>query len=59
MRYRPDKTAEFVGVQRVDGPSASARAAWCWSGAGTFDGEARGGLAVVPGPAPRTSRGLG
>jgi hypothetical protein len=43
MCYRPDDTAEFVGLQRVDGRLGERTA-------GTFDGkEARGELTVVPG----------
>jgi hypothetical protein len=50
MCYRPDKTAEFVGLQQVDGRLGGRSGSFVLRTSGTFDGsEARGELAVVPG----------
>jgi hypothetical protein len=50
MCYRPDDTADFVGLQRVDGRLGERSGSFVMRTAGTFDGkEARGELTVVPG----------
>jgi hypothetical protein len=60
MCYRPDATAEFVGLQhfvgRIGGRSGSFA---LLQTAGSFDGtEARGELSVVPGSGTQDLRGL-
>ena len=60
MCYRPDSTAEFVGLQhfvgRIGGRSGSFA---LLQTAGSFDGtEARGELSVVPGSGTQDLRGL-
>jgi hypothetical protein len=50
MCYRPDKTADFVGLQRVDGTLGGRRGSFVLRTSGSFDGQvARGELVVVPG----------
>ena len=50
MCYRPDKTADFVGLQQVDGRLGDRSGSFVLRTSGTFDGEvAKGELAVVPG----------
>jgi Protein of unknown function (DUF3224) len=51
MCYRPDKTADFVGLQRIAGSVGGRQGSLALLQTdGTFDGrEARGRLSVVPG----------
>jgi hypothetical protein len=51
MCYRPDRTAEFVGLQRIIGRIGDRSGSFVLlQTAGTFDGkEAKGKLSVVPG----------
>ena len=50
MCYRPDKTADFVGLQRVVGRIGERLGSFVLESTGTFDGrEARGALTVVRG----------
>jgi Protein of unknown function (DUF3224) len=57
--YRADDTAEFVGMQRVDGRLGGRSGSFVLRSAGTFDGkEARGELAVVPGSGTGELTGL-
>jgi hypothetical protein len=50
MCYRPDKTADFVGLQQVDGTLGGRSGSFVLRTSGSFDGEvARGELAVVRG----------
>jgi Protein of unknown function (DUF3224) len=50
MCYRPDKTAEFVGLQRIVGSVDGRAGSFVLQSTGVFDGkEARGSLSVVPG----------
>jgi Protein of unknown function (DUF3224) len=50
MCYRPDRTADFVGLQHVDGRLEGRAGSFVMRVSGTFDGEeARGELSVVPG----------
>ena len=50
MCYQPDDTAEFVGLQCVDGKLGDRSGSFVMRSDGTFDGcEARGELTVVPG----------
>jgi hypothetical protein len=60
MCYRPDETAEFVGLQRIEGRLGDRSGSFVLlQSAGTFDGtEARGRLAVVPGSGTGDLRGL-
>jgi hypothetical protein len=53
MCYRPDQTADFVGLQRISGRVGDRAGSFVLAQTdGTFDGkEARGALAVVPGSA--------
>ena len=60
MCYRPDQTADFVGLQRITGQlgERSGSFALLQTG-GTFDGkEAKGDLSVVPGSGTGELRGL-
>jgi Protein of unknown function (DUF3224) len=48
--YRPDRTADFVGLQHVDGRLGGRAGSFVMRVSGTFDGEeAKGELSVVPG----------
>lgn len=59
MCYRPDETAEFVGLQRVEGQLGERSGSFVMRSWGTFDGrEAKGELAVVPGSATGDLDGL-
>lgn len=50
MCYRPDKTATFVGLQRMTGTIGERCGSFVVESHGTFDGElARGRWTVVPG----------
>jgi len=50
MCYRPDKTADFVGLQRVEGSVGGRSGAFVLTSNGTFDGErAAGEMRVVDG----------
>ena len=50
MSYRPDKTAEFVGLQQVDAKLGDRSGSFVMRTSGSFDGrEAKGELTVVPG----------
>jgi hypothetical protein len=50
MCYRPDKSADFVGLQRVDGTLDGRRGSFVLRTSGNFDGQvARAELIVVPG----------
>ena len=50
MCYRPDETADFVGLQQVEGRLGERSGGFVMRTSGTFDGaEARGELSVVPG----------
>jgi hypothetical protein len=57
--YRPDKTADFVGLQRVAGHIGGRSGSIVLRTAGTFDGvEARGDWSVVQGSGTGQLRGL-
>jgi Protein of unknown function (DUF3224) len=60
MCYRPDETADFIGLQRVAGHLGERSGSFVLlQTRGTFDGqEARGALAVVPGSGTGELRGL-
>jgi hypothetical protein len=60
MCYRPDETADFVGLQRITGQIGDRDGAFVLiQTEGTFDGkEARGRLAVVPGSGTGALKGL-
>jgi hypothetical protein len=60
MCYRPDQTADFVGLQRIVGALGGRSGSFVMlQSAGTFDGkEARGNLSVVPGSGTGDLRGL-
>jgi Protein of unknown function (DUF3224) len=50
MCYRPDETADFVGLQRVSGRLGERSGSFVLRTEGTFDGkEAKGEWTVVPG----------
>ena len=50
MAYRPDGTAEFVGVQRMDGGLGGREGTFVLESRGAFDGGvAKGRITVVPG----------
>jgi Protein of unknown function (DUF3224) len=50
MCYRPDQTADFVGLQRVVGALGGRSGSFVLESSGTYDGtEARGALTVVRG----------
>jgi hypothetical protein len=50
MCYRPDETADFVGLQQVDGKLGDRSGSFVLRTSGTFDGQvAKGELVVVPG----------
>jgi Protein of unknown function (DUF3224) len=57
--YRPDKTADFVGLQRVAGQIGARHGSVVLRTAGTFDGaEAKGEWTVVRGSGTGELRGL-
>jgi Protein of unknown function (DUF3224) len=59
MCYRPDETADFVGLQQVDGRVGDRSGSFVLQNSGTFDGrEARGEWSVVPGSATGDLTGL-
>jgi hypothetical protein len=60
MCYRPDQTADFVGLQQIVGALGERSGTFVMlQSAGTFDGkEARGELSVVPGSGTGELRGL-
>jgi Protein of unknown function (DUF3224) len=60
MCYRPDDTADFVGLQRIAGRLGGRSGSFVLTQtAGTFDGkEARGELSVVPGSGTEELSGL-
>jgi hypothetical protein len=60
MCYRPDQTADFVGLQRITGQIGDREGSFVLLQTdGTFDGkEARGRLAVVPGSGTGALEGL-
>src|SRR3954451_24872608 len=59
MCYREDKTADFVGLQRVSGQIGDRSGSVVLQTVGTFDGtEARGEWTVVPGSGSGDLRGL-
>jgi Protein of unknown function (DUF3224) len=60
MCYRPDETADFIGLQRIVGRVGGRFGSFVLLQTdGTFDGkEARGALAVVPGSGTGDLRGL-
>jgi Protein of unknown function (DUF3224) len=60
MCYRPDETAEFIGLQRVTGRIGERAGSFVLlQTAGTFDGrEAKGDLSVVPGSGTGDLSGL-
>ena len=50
MSYRPDGTAHFVGLQRIEGKLGKESGSFVVESIGDFDGKvAKGQLAVVPG----------
>ena len=60
MCYRPDQTADFVGLQRIVGQVGDRSGSFVLlQTAGTFDGkEATGRLSVVPGSGTGDLRGI-
>lgn len=60
MCYRPDETADFVGLQRIVGRLGDREGSFVLAQTeGTFDGkEARGRLSVVPGSVTGDLKGL-
>jgi hypothetical protein len=57
--YRPDTTADFVGLQRVAGQIGERNGSVVLRTSGTFDGsQAKGDWEVVPGSATGELRGL-
>jgi hypothetical protein len=59
MCYRPDETADFVGLQRVSGRLGERAGDFVLQTIGTFDGrEAKGAWSVVPGSGTGDLRGL-
>jgi Protein of unknown function (DUF3224) len=60
MCYRPDQTAEFVGLQRIDGRLGGRSGSFVLlQSDGSFDGtEAKGQLSVVPGSGTGELSGL-
>jgi Protein of unknown function (DUF3224) len=60
MCYRPDQTAEFVGLQRIDGRLGGRSGSFVLLQTdGSFDGtEAKGQLSVVPGSGTGELSGL-
>ena len=59
MCYRPDNTADFVGLQRVVGRIGERSGSMVLETTGTFDGkEAKGSLRVVPGSGTGELKGI-
>ena len=59
MCYRPDETADFVGLQRVSGQVGDRSGTFVLQMAGTFDGkEAKAEWSVVPGSGTADLDGL-
>jgi hypothetical protein len=60
MCYRPDETADFIGLQRITGQIGGRLGSFVLlQTGGTFDGrEAKGDLSVVPGSGTGDLRGL-
>jgi hypothetical protein len=59
MCYRPDETADFVGLQRVSGKVGDRSGAFVLQMAGTFDGKvAKADWSVVPGSGTADLDGL-
>jgi Protein of unknown function (DUF3224) len=59
MCYRPDKTADFVGLQRIVGSVDGRAGGLVLRSDGVFDGkEARGSLSVVAGSGTGELRGI-
>ena len=59
MCYRPDKTADFVGLQRINGRLGERAGSFVLQSNGVFDGkEARGSLSVVAGSGTGQLRGI-
>jgi Protein of unknown function (DUF3224) len=60
MCYRPDQTADFIGLQHIAGRIGGREGSFVLlHSGGTFDGkEARGALSVVPGSGTGDLRGL-
>jgi hypothetical protein len=59
MAYRPDGTAEFVGIQRMDGALGGAQGTFVLESRGSFDGGvAKGTLSVVTGSGTGALAGL-
>jgi Protein of unknown function (DUF3224) len=60
MCYRPDETADFVGLERISGQLGERSGSFVLLQTdGTFDGqEAKGSLSVVPGSGTGELRGL-
>src|SRR5690348_15747599 len=57
--YRPDDTAEIVGLQRFEGALDGKQGTFVLRGESTFDGrEAKGRLTVVPGSGTGELAGL-
>jgi hypothetical protein len=57
--YRPDQTADFVGLQRISGRVGERSGSFVLQSNGVFDGkEARGDLAVVVGSGTDELRGI-
>jgi hypothetical protein len=59
MVYRPDGTAHFVGLQRIDGQVGDRRGTIVLETSGDFDGQlARWGAEIVPGAATGDLEGI-
>jgi hypothetical protein len=59
MCYRPDKTADFVGLQQVTGQLGNRSGGFVLETAGTFDGtEAKGELSIVTGSGTGALQGI-
>jgi Protein of unknown function (DUF3224) len=59
MCHRPDKTADFVGLQRIIGRVDGRTGSFVLQSNGVFDGsEARGSLSVIPGSGTDQLRGI-
>jgi hypothetical protein len=59
MSYRPDETAEFVGLQQVEGKLGDRSGSFVMRTSGSFDGrEAKGDLVVVSGSGTGALEGI-
>jgi Protein of unknown function (DUF3224) len=59
MCYGPDKTADFVGLQRINGRVGKRAGSFVLQSNGVFDGnEARGSLSVIEGSGTGELRGI-